>query len=150
MAVVLTMLALGLTARIADSANGDTSTNCDPFTAATAINNAPLAIDDDIWVTPGNTHKLDVLANDIDFDFDDLSVELATTPSAGKLNILDGTVSFAAPDSLEAQVAFQYRVTDGRCGSDTGTVRVTVTNQPRPQDQAVVGDPQIQRPQYTG
>jgi hypothetical protein len=111
-----------------------------------------LASDDDIWVTPGDTHKLDVLANDIDFDFDfdNLSVELATTPSTGELNILNGTVSFVAPDSLEAQIAFQYRVTDGRCGSDTGTVRVTVTNQPRPQDQAVVGDPQIQRPQYTG
>lgn len=149
-AVAVTLLVLGLTTGTAGIANGEISSGCDPFIAATSINNAPLAIDDDIWVTPGETHELDIVANDIDFDFDDLAVELATAPSAGELNILDGTVSFAPPNSLEAQVAFQYRVSDGRCGSDMGTVRLTITNQPRPQDQAVVSDPQIQRPQYTG
>ena len=70
-----------------------------------------------------------MLANDSDPDGDPLQVSSVTQPNRGQAAVSDGgqTVTYTAPATFGGTVQFTYRVTDGRGGTATATVRVTVT-----------------------
>jgi hypothetical protein len=96
----------------------------------TPENVPPVADDEPLLTAEDTAGAVDVLAGDTDADGDLLSV---TTPAPAAAH---GTVSCAAGGSCTYTPAanwhgddsFAYTVADGRGGSDTGTVSVTVTS----------------------
>ncbi|MCK0168576.1 ExeM/NucH family extracellular endonuclease [Jannaschia sp. S6380] len=110
----------------------------DDYTAdLTGGNNAVLARDDTADVSADAPLVLDGLTeNDFDFDGDALSITgLDTAGLTGMATLnADGTVSYDAQGAFDAlaegetaQTSFLYTVADGRGGSDTARVTVTVT-----------------------
>ena len=88
---------------------------------------APVAVDDEAAVAEGGTVRIDVLANDTDFDGDRLSVHLVEATSHGVVQInADGTVSYQHDDSETVGDQFRYRVHDGTADSGVATVTIAV------------------------
>ncbi len=87
----------------------------------------PVADDDSYTVTQNSgNNPLAVLANDSDTDGDSLVVTGASGASNGTVST-DGTRVFYKPNlGFAGTDAFTYTVTDGRGGSDSATVSVTV------------------------
>jgi uncharacterized delta-60 repeat protein len=93
---------------------------------------APIA-QDDLVLTPPNTPRfVDVLDNDLDFDLDVLVVDSVTQPAHGTAEITaGGTGIFYRPaNDFVGTDQFDYVVSDGRGGTDTATVTVTVNAPP--------------------
>jgi hypothetical protein len=99
-----------------------------------AVNDAPLAVDDTAAATNGQSAVIDVRANDTDVDGDALRVLSVTTPvaasgaAAGTATLgTDGKVTYVPPTpGINDTVTFEYTVSDGNGGTDTGKVTVTV------------------------
>ena len=71
---------------------------------------------------------IDVLSNDEDPDGDSLTVDLLTQPSNGSVVInVDGTLSYTPASNFSGGDVFNYTVGDGKGGTDTATVAVTVS-----------------------
>jgi hypothetical protein len=96
-------------------------------------NNDPIAVDDTATVSRNGTVVINVLDNgDYDPDGDTITVATVTEithPFHGTLEITDGgtTVTFQANNQTGSYL-FEYTISDGRGGSDTANVTVTVTN----------------------
>jgi large repetitive protein len=96
----------------------------------TPENSPPVADDETLTTAEDTAGSVNVLVGDTDADGDLLSV---TTPAPAAAN---GTVSCTAGGSCtytpeahwHGDDSFDYTVADGRGGSDTGTVTVTVTS----------------------
>jgi trimeric autotransporter adhesin len=97
-------------------------------------NQAPVAVDDTDSVPRNHSRRIDVLANDTDADFDQLMITSVTAPSSGTAVIAPGSTSIVYTPPAGAAVGhtatFGYEATDGRGGSDTGSVTVTVGGDP--------------------
>jgi hypothetical protein len=95
----------------------------------TEVNTPPIATDDEFGVRPGRTTVLPVLDNDTDADGDVLTVTLPDgSPSLGAAQpIHDGSaLQIAVPEDASGTATFRYEVDDGRGGTDTASVRLTV------------------------
>jgi uncharacterized repeat protein (TIGR01451 family) len=111
---------------------GGTST----ATVTVGVPNAPpVAIDDAYNAAPGQALTLSVLDNDTDPNIPGsgqaLSVGGVTQPAGGKGSVTtDGTTIVFIPSStfLKGSATFDYTVSDGAGGTDTGTVTVTIPN----------------------
>ena len=96
-----------------------------------SINHAPYAIDDAYTVAEDNVlviNVADLLSNDGDFDAD--SIMFGTASGAVNGTVVDngdGTLSFTPSPDYYGDAHFQYSMEDGRGGSTTGTVNITVT-----------------------
>ena len=103
------------------------------------VNDPPVA-DDDTATTPEDTPVIvDVLDGDTDVDLDTLSItEIEGQPIAvgSPVTLADGTEVSLNPDgtlTIDPQlnsndpISFTYTVDDGRGGTDTGSVDITVT-----------------------
>jgi len=106
-------------------------------TASSAANQAPTAVNDSFSVpdrisaTAPSPAALQVLANDFDPDHDILSISSVTTPSHGTATISGGTaVTYAPTVGYAGSDGFSYTISDGRGGSSTATVSLTVANSP--------------------
>ncbi len=92
-------------------------------------NTPPTAVDDDFGVRPGRTVILPVLDNDTDPDGDVLTASVeGAQPSIGQVQrILNGAALqiVVAPDAT-GTARFSYQADDGREGTDTATVDLTV------------------------
>jgi immune inhibitor A len=96
--------------------------------ATTCSNNAPFANDDEATTTTGTPVTINVLGNDGDPDGDTVSVSSVGAAGHGSVaDNHDGTVTYTAATGYEGPDSFDYTIGDGRGGSDTGTVSVTVT-----------------------
>lgn len=73
-----------------------------------------------------------ILAGDIDWDRDPLSIVSFGTPTGGTIQALPGYVRFTPTPGFTGEATFSYTVTDGHGNNDTGTVRVRVANAVRP------------------
>jgi hypothetical protein len=110
-----------------DDGQGGADTG-DVLVTVTALNDAPVAVDDSLTVDEGALGSLNVRTNDTDADGDTLIVTTSTpTASHGTVSCLGGggctytpTAGYSGPDS------FEYSISDGHGGTDTGTVAVTV------------------------
>jgi CshA-type fibril repeat protein len=93
-----------------------------------SVNGPPVA-DDDAATTPEDQAvTIEVLANDSDPNGDALTVSVSGAPAHGAATANgDGTVSYQPAPDFHGEDAFVYTVEDGRGGSDSATVRVTVT-----------------------
>ena len=95
---------------------------------ASPVNVAPVATDDLVVAKPGRTVAVDVLSNDLDTDGDTLSLEgdpVSSDPSLG-VSTRAGRLVLNLPDK-EGNHSVAYTVSDGRGGTDTGTVTVQVS-----------------------
>ena len=98
----------------------------------TAVNDAPVAIDDAGTVVEDDPAgvTVDVLVNDSDIEgdalavsgFDDSALTLGSVADNG-----DGTFTYIPDPNVNGTDAFTYDVADGNGGSDTATVTITVT-----------------------
>ncbi|MGL4257699.1 MAG: Ig-like domain-containing protein, partial [Microbacterium sp.] len=92
-------------------------------------NTPPVATDDDFGVRPGRTTLLPVLDNDSDPDGDVLTATVADGgPSFGEVTAInDGAaLQVAVPENASGTTSFAYGIDDGRKGTDTGTVTLSV------------------------
>jgi VCBS repeat-containing protein len=103
-----------------------------------ANNNAPVANNDELTTKAWVSKDINVITNDTDVDGDNLSVSDFTQPSHGQVTKNpDGTLKYTPdendpallcdlPQCPDAHDSFDYTVSDGNGGTDTGTVNVTV------------------------
>ena len=89
------------------------------------VNDSPKATNDFIRVKAGTSSTIPVRANDTDVDRDPLTLVSLTQPKLGQAKIVNGSILFIAP-TLTGKTIFPYRISDGRGGTATGLVTVTV------------------------
>ncbi len=96
----------------------------------TPVNDAPVA-EDDTATTPFETPVvIGVLANDIDPDGDILMVAGASSPDGDVTVNADGTITFTPANGFEGQASITYTVEDPDGLQSTGTVSITVEDEP--------------------
>jgi hypothetical protein len=90
--------------------------------------NTPPVAGDDTVTTPFNTAvDVTVLGNDTDADLDTLTVTSATDPAHGTTSLNpDGTIKYTPDAGFSGTDTFEYEISDGHGGTDTGMVTVTV------------------------
>ena len=94
-------------------------------------NNPPDAVDDDVPATEDTPTDLAVLANDTDADGDVLTVTSVTLPPNGQTSINgNGTIRYVPGANYWGVDSFYYTISDGRGGTDTARVTVTITAVP--------------------
>jgi VCBS repeat-containing protein len=104
----------------------ETATFNDGVFNTDGTNNAPEAFDD-VAVTDEDTAvNIDVAANDVDFDSDDLNAVAATADNGTVVVEADGTITYTGNQDFNGTDTITYTVDDGRGGQDTGEVTVTV------------------------
>ncbi|MDP9382060.1 MAG: Ig-like domain-containing protein, partial [Chloroflexota bacterium] len=99
------------------------------------LNDKPVARNDEASTGEGTAEVVDVLANDTDVDGDALGVSAVGAPSHGTARLITegadaGKVLYAPEANYEGEDTFDYDVSDGKGGSDTATVRMTVNPGP--------------------
>ena len=95
---------------------------------ALAVDSPPVATDDLATVRRSNRSvTIPVLQNDLDADGDRLTILGAGTPSYGSVSISGGTLVYTSSSRYVGPVTFAYTISDGRGGTATATVHVTVT-----------------------
>lgn len=95
----------------------------------TKENRPPAAVDDQFGVRPGRTTLLPLLDNDSDPDGDVLTARLqGEAPAVGTLqNVYNGTgMQVTVPADASGTASFQYQANDGRGGTATAKVTLTV------------------------
>jgi len=94
----------------------------------TAVNDQPTANDDSTTTQEdAPIVTIDVLSNDTDLDNDKLVVITATQGSNGSVTInTDSTVIYAPNRNFCGTDTFNYTLSDGKGGTDTAAVKVTV------------------------
>lgn len=96
-------------------------------------NQLPQAGDDDLSVSTGSSTALDVLANDWDPDQDLLQIIQITQPTQGTATT-DGSVIVYSPDAgFTGEVSLEYTVWDGKDGTSTATLTITVAEEMQPE-----------------
>jgi hypothetical protein len=92
------------------------------------VDTPPVARDDAAKVRRrGQSVTIPVLMNDFDPDGDRLSILSSGTPWLGTVRVSGGSLIYTS-SRRTGVVSFTYKIGDGRGGSATATVRVTVTN----------------------
>ena len=90
-------------------------------------NRSPLAAGDSASTPRGLSVVVEVLANDTDADGDDLDVTSVDPPAHGTATAhADGSVTYVPAAGFDGDDSFAYTVSDGRGGTDTASVSMTV------------------------
>ncbi len=96
--------------------------------AVGAPNNAPTALNDGMFTSEDEPVTVDVVANDSDLDGHSLTVISTSVPANGTVTINDGkTVTYRPATNYFGTDQFTYVVSDGRGGTTTATVNVSVS-----------------------
>jgi large repetitive protein len=90
------------------------------------VNSAPVAKDDRVETTTGESVTIDVRANDKDADGDEMIVYGLTQPDHGEAAVENGVVTYTPEPGFVGTDSFTYKVRDGKSGRDKATVQVTV------------------------
>lgn len=91
----------------------------------TAVNDAPVAVNDTVEVTKSTPRIIDVRANDTDVDGDTLTLVSTSTPAHGSAVIAGGKVTYTPIEGYLGADAFTYIISDGTTTA-TGSVTITV------------------------
>ncbi|MEL7264775.1 MAG: Ig-like domain-containing protein, partial [Planctomycetota bacterium] len=98
------------------------------FITVRPVQDPPRASDDRAEANGTTPVVIDVLANDVDVDGDDLVVTFVSNPDNGTAVLnADGTVTYTADAQFRGLDSFNYRISDGNGGISSATVLVTVT-----------------------
>ncbi|OYO30849.1 Ig-like domain-containing protein, partial [Janthinobacterium sp. PC23-8] len=93
----------------------------------TAVNDAPVAANDTI-TTAEDTPKTGTLPTATDVDGDAITYAKATDPAHGTLVVnTNGTYTYTPAKDYNGADSFSYTVSDGKGGSNTYTVAVTIS-----------------------
>ncbi len=94
-----------------------------------STNAAPAATNDAVTVNEDSQNSpVDVLANDTDGDDDSLTVTAVGAASNGTSRLNNGAVDYTPNANYFGSDSFTYTISDGKGGTATGTVNVTVTS----------------------
>ncbi len=93
-------------------------------TIESVFNGPPVANDDCAKTCENNPVLIDVLANDQDPDCDSLALSDVSNPAHGTACIVNGKIQYTPDNDWNGEDTFTYCVTDGKGGTDTGTVTV--------------------------
>ena len=104
---------------LAGALNDDDSTN-EP------TNTLPIAVDDNGTVDEDSQITLDVLSNDTDADNDSLSLVSVLPGNNGTTSIVGNQVLYTPDADFNGTDSFSYTVSDGKGGTDSATVSITV------------------------
>lgn len=120
--------ATSLVAKVGDATvDGTTSlTDNAPPTRTVNVDTAPDAVDDTVSVASGATTDIAVLGNDTDADGDTLGVTAVGTPSNGSASVHGNAVRYTPTGAYTGADTVTYDISDGRGGTDTATVNITV------------------------
>ncbi|HGY57155.1 MAG TPA: tandem-95 repeat protein [Caldithrix abyssi] len=91
-----------------------------------AVNDAPVAVNDTVATDEDTAVEISVLSNDSDVDGDALSVSSVTQGTNGSVSTNGTTVTYTPDANYNGSDNFDYVVSDGNGGTDTATVFVTV------------------------
>jgi hypothetical protein len=95
----------------------------------TPVNDVPIAQDDTFSLIQDNTTVLDVLANDLDVDGDQLTISTVDTglvTSAGAATTNGRFITFTPATGFVGETSLGYQVTDGSETSTTATLSLRV------------------------
>lgn len=94
----------------------------------TPVNNAPVAVADEVLVAEGGTLSGQVLANDTDAESQALAALVVTGPQHGELTLAaDGSFEYRHDGSETTEDSFTYVAFDGLAQSEPTTVAIRVT-----------------------
>ncbi|MBI3409188.1 MAG: tandem-95 repeat protein [Planctomycetes bacterium] len=94
----------------------------------TPVNDPPLAVNDPVTTLEDTAVTVAVLANDSDPDGNALSVIGVTQGTKGSVVInADNTVTYSPNANVNGADSFQYTISDGRGGTASAAVTVTIT-----------------------
>ncbi len=97
------------------------------------LNRPPVAANDSYAVLPGSSDNLfEVLANDSDPDGDSLAIASVAPPAQGTASLSGNRVSYAPRSGFTGTDSFTYTVSDGKGGTASATVTVSVQAPNRP------------------
>jgi Ca2+-binding RTX toxin-like protein len=116
---------------ISDGKGGtDTATVNLTITATTPVNTAPDAQDDSTNVAANTALVIlpvtNLLANDKDANGDTLTVTSVQNAVNGTVSLVDGNVQFTPTAGYSGPASFTYTISDGKGGTDTATVNLTI------------------------
>ena len=106
-----------------------------------AMNDAPDAQDDSVFVGKNASAVIDVLVNDSDLEGDSLTVTSASAANGSVVINADGTVTYTPNADYSGQDTISYEISDGQGGTATAQVAVTVSTNTAPvavDDEAIV------------
>lgn len=94
----------------------------------TPTNTVPVAADDPVTTVEDSKVIIDVLANDTDANNDTLTITDydRTSVEGGSVNLVDGKLSYIPKAGFTGADTFNYTISDGRGGTATATVVITV------------------------
>lgn len=95
------------------------------ITVTASPNRAPVATDDDVTVTSGESVSIDVLNNDTDPDGDPLTITSFTNPANGSVSQDENVLTYISSPGFVGGDVFSYTVSDGQ-EAVTAVVSVTV------------------------
>ena len=113
-----------------DDGRGGTATAAVTVTVAPRPNQPPVAVDDTATTLSGTPVTVPVLANDSDPDGDPLTITSVGAPSLGAVTISGSAVIYTPAAGVVGTDRFSYTIDDGRGGTATAFVTVTVTPPP--------------------
>jgi hypothetical protein len=91
-------------------------------------NSAPVASTDNVSINVGDTIVIDVLSNDTDPDGDTLLITAVGNANKGTVSWQPGddVISYAHNAKRKGSDGFSYTISDGRGGTATGTVSISL------------------------
>ena len=94
-----------------------------------AVNDAPVANNDNVTTLEDTAVTIEVLANDSDVDGDALQVNsaLVSDPSDGTVTFSNGTFTYTPNANFNGTDSFVYSISDGNGGTADATVQISVT-----------------------
>jgi VCBS repeat-containing protein len=111
---------------IVDDGQGNTATGTVAISVA-AVNDAPIAGNDDFATDEDVPLSGNVLVNDTDAEGDSLVAALAEGPANGVVEMnADGSFTYTPTADFNGTDSFTYTVDDGLGGSAIGTVSITI------------------------
>ena len=91
-----------------------------------AVNDAPVAVNDVARTNEDTPVTVAVLANDTDPDGDPLTVTAASAPNGTVVVNPNGTITYTPRANFNGTDTITYKISDGKGGTSTATVTVTV------------------------
>jgi VCBS repeat-containing protein len=125
------------TAQVTVTVNPTTPPPCNPNhpeNCPPPANRNPLAVNDSATTTQEVAVTINVLGNDSDPDGDPLTVSSVTPGANGSASIVAGGVLYTPNAGFTGSDSFSYTISDGRGGTATAQVTVTVNPAGGPHD----------------
>lgn len=113
-----------------EDGRGGNATATVRMTVTALPNQSPVATDDVASATFSAPVTIDVLDNDSDADGDPLTIVSVTQPTTGSVAIAGNSIVYTTSATFPTVDSFTYTIEDGRGGSATATVSVTVAGTP--------------------